>query len=168
MPCIVSGTGRECSVSASPSDGAREQSRRGARPRGGVNSARPLTAFPALSSPDNSEAGLRLRISFLFWLTIAQKAEILHPVRMSWRLLVVSYRAPRSRKNRPVVALILIENVFVCCTRFLRIIAMAHPCRPSFGSFVCAIRELVSNKPCAILAASWSVSGDGQCRDETR
>ena len=31
-----------------------------------------------------------------------------------------------------------------------------------------AIGELVSNKPCAILAASWSVSGDGQCRDETR
>ena len=98
MPCIVSGTGRECSVSASPSDGAREQrSRRGARPRGGVNSARPLTAFPALSSPDNSEAGLRLRISFLFWLTIAQDDGNPPPVRMSWRLLVVSYRAPRSR-----------------------------------------------------------------------
>ena len=31
-----------------------------------------------------------------------------------------------------------------------------------------AIRELVSNKPCVILAASWWVSGDGQCRDETR
>ena len=31
-----------------------------------------------------------------------------------------------------------------------------------------AIGELVGNKPCAILAASWSVSGDGQCRDETQ
>ena len=31
-----------------------------------------------------------------------------------------------------------------------------------------AIRELVSNKPCVILAASWWMSGDGQCRDETR
>ena len=31
-----------------------------------------------------------------------------------------------------------------------------------------AIRELVCNKPCVILAASWWVSGDGQCRDETR
>ena len=60
-----------------------------------------VTAFQALSSPDNSEAGLRLRISFLFWLTIAQTTEIRDgnppPVRMSWRLLVVSYRAPRSR-----------------------------------------------------------------------
>ena len=87
---------------------------------------------------------------------------------MSWGLLVVSYRAPRSRKNRPVVALILIENVFVCCTRFLRMIAMAHPCRVPAFFWLFAIRELVSNKPCAILAASWSVSGDGQCRDETR
>ena len=55
------------------------------------------TAFPALSSPDNSEAGLRLRISFLFWLTIAQDGGNPPPVRMSSRLLVVSYRAPRSR-----------------------------------------------------------------------
>ena len=31
------------------------------------------------ASPDKSEAGLRLRISFLFWLTIAQTTEILHP-----------------------------------------------------------------------------------------
>ena len=31
-----------------------------------------------------------------------------------------------------------------------------------------AIRELVSNKPCTILAASSWVSGDGQFRDETR
>ena len=31
-----------------------------------------------------------------------------------------------------------------------------------------AIGELVSNKPCVILAASWWVSGEGQCRDETR
>ena len=38
-----------------------------------------VTAFPALSRTDNSEAGLRLRISFLFWLTIAQTTEILHP-----------------------------------------------------------------------------------------
>ena len=29
-----------------------------------------------------------------------------------------------------------------------------------------AIGELVSNKPCVILAASWWVSGEGQCRDE--
>jgi hypothetical protein len=31
-----------------------------------------------------------------------------------------------------------------------------------------AIGELVGYKPCAILAASWWVSGDGQCRDETQ
>ena len=31
-----------------------------------------------------------------------------------------------------------------------------------------AFGELVSNKPCVILAASWWVSGEGQCRDETR
>ena len=31
-----------------------------------------------------------------------------------------------------------------------------------------AIGELVSNTPCVILAASWWVSGEGQCRDETR
>ena len=31
-----------------------------------------------------------------------------------------------------------------------------------------AIGELVSNKPCVILAASWWVSGEGQCQDETR
>ena len=33
-----------------------------------------------------------------------------------------------------------------------------------------AIGELVSNKPvvCAILAASWWVNGDGQCRDEAQ
>jgi hypothetical protein len=31
-----------------------------------------------------------------------------------------------------------------------------------------AIRELVSNKLCVIHAASWWVSGDGQCRDEAR
>ena len=29
-----------------------------------------------------------------------------------------------------------------------------------------AIGELVSNKPCVILAASWWLSSDGQCRDE--
>ena len=40
---------------------------------------------------------------------------------------------------------------------------------PAPGFFwLFAIRELVSNKPCVILAASWWVSGDGQCRDETR
>ena len=35
-------------------------------------------------------------------------------------LLVVSHRAPRSRQNRLVVESPLIEDVFVCCTRFLR------------------------------------------------
>ena len=40
--------------------------------------------------------------------------------------------------------------------------------RPLGFFWLFAIGELVSNKPCAILAASWSVSGDGQCRDETR
>ena len=54
------------------------------------------TAFPAPSSPDHSEAGLRLRlrISLLFWLTIRKSST------RSRRLLVVSYRAPRSRLNR--------------------------------------------------------------------
>ena len=54
------------------------------------------TAFPAPSSPDHSEAGLRLRlrISVLFWLTIRKSST------RSRRLLVVSYRAPRSRLNR--------------------------------------------------------------------
>ena len=33
---------------------------------------------------------------------------------------LVSYRAPRSRQNRLVVESPLIEDVFVCCTRFLR------------------------------------------------
>ena len=28
--------------------------------------------------------------------------------------------------------------------------------------------QLVSKKPCAIIAASWWVSGDGQCRDESQ
>jgi len=45
-------------------------------------------------------------------------------------------------------------------------IAMAHPRRASFRLF--AIGELVGYKPCAILAASWWVSGDGQCRDKTQ
>ena len=47
-------------------------------------------------------------------------------------------------------------------------IAMAPP--PGFFQWLFAIGELVSNKPCAILAASWSVSGDGQscCCVETR
>ena len=40
--------------------------------------------------------------------------------------------------------------------------------RPPGFFWLFAIRELVSNKPCVILAASWWVSGDGQCRDETR
>ena len=39
--------------------------------------------------------------------------------------------------------------------------------RPSY-SLVVAIGELVGYKPCATLAASWWVSGDGQCRDETQ
>ena len=39
---------------------------------------------------------------------------------------------------------------------------------PGFFWFFAIFGELVSNKPCVILAASWSVSGDGQCRDETR
>ena len=39
--------------------------------------------------------------------------------------------------------------------------------RPPGFFWLFAIRELVSNKPCVILAASWWVSGDGQCRDET-
>jgi len=46
-------------------------------------------------------------------------------------------------------------------------IAMAHPRRASFGSLPLA-SFVVSYKPCAILAASWWVSGDGQCRDETQ
>ena len=46
-------------------------------------------------------------------------------------LLVVSHRAPRSRQNRlvHVVESPLIEDVFVCCTRFLRMYfhrALAH------------------------------------------
>ena len=40
--------------------------------------------------------------------------------------------------------------------------------RPPGFFWLFAIRELVSNKPCVILAASWWVSGDGQCQDETR
>ena len=39
--------------------------------------------------------------------------------------------------------------------------------RPPGFFWLFAIGDLVSNKPCAILAASW-VSGDGQCRDETQ
>ena len=39
--------------------------------------------------------------------------------------------------------------------------------RPGIFRLV-AIGELVGYKPCAILAASWWVSGDGQCRDETQ
>jgi hypothetical protein len=39
--------------------------------------------------------------------------------------------------------------------------------RASFGSLPLA-SFVVSYKPCAILAASWWVSGDGQCRDETQ
>ena len=37
-----------------------------------------VTAFPPPSSPDKSEAGLRLRISFLFWLTIARRNEYIY------------------------------------------------------------------------------------------
>ena len=40
--------------------------------------------------------------------------------------------------------------------------------RPPGFFWLFAIRELVSNKPCVILAASWWVSCVGQCRDETR
>ena len=40
--------------------------------------------------------------------------------------------------------------------------------RPPGFFWLFAIGELVSNKPCVILAASWWVSGEGQCRDETR
>ena len=40
--------------------------------------------------------------------------------------------------------------------------------RPPGFFWLLAIGELVSNKPCVILAASWWVSGEGQCRDETR
>jgi hypothetical protein len=48
-------------------------------------------------------------------------------------------------------------------------IAKANLRRREPGFFwLFAIGELVSNKPCAILAASWWVSGDGQCRDETQ
>jgi hypothetical protein len=48
-------------------------------------------------------------------------------------------------------------------------IAIAIVRRWSRGIFwLFAIGELVGYKPCAILAASWWVSGDGQCRDETQ
>jgi hypothetical protein len=48
-------------------------------------------------------------------------------------------------------------------------IAIAIVGRWSPGIFwLFAIGELVGYKPCAILAASWWVSGDGQCRDETQ
>ena len=48
-------------------------------------------------------------------------------------------------------------------------IAIAIVRRWSPGIFrLFAIGELVGYKPCAILAASWWVSGDGQCRDETQ
>ena len=48
-------------------------------------------------------------------------------------------------------------------------IAIAIMRRRSPGIFrLFAIGELVGYKPCAILAASWWVSGDGQCRDETQ
>jgi hypothetical protein len=48
-------------------------------------------------------------------------------------------------------------------------IAIAIMRRRSPGIFrPFAIGELVGYKPCAILAASWWVSGDGQCRDETQ
>ena len=40
--------------------------------------------------------------------------------------------------------------------------------RPPGFCWLFAIGELVSNKRCAILAASWWVSGDGQNRDEPR
>jgi hypothetical protein len=48
-------------------------------------------------------------------------------------------------------------------------IAIAIVRRWSLGIFrLFAIGELVGYKPCANLAASWRVSGDGQCRDETQ
>jgi len=44
-----------------------------------------------------------------------------------------------------------------------------HDGAPPPGIFwLFTIGELVGYKPCAILAASWWVSGDGQCRDETQ
>ena len=67
-------------------------------------------------------------------------------------LLVVSHRVPRSRQNRLEVESPLIEDVFVCCTSFLRMYFHrvssrhwpsplthqsdygAHPRRASFGS----------------------------------
>ena len=51
------------------------------------------TAFPAPSSPDKSEAGLRLRISFLFWLTIRGFPP---PVRMVFGRLLVLVRSKLS------------------------------------------------------------------------
>ena len=72
------------------------------------------TAFPALSSPDKYLGAHTVQIlqpSFDRFFSF----DGLHR-QSSW-----SHRAPRSRKNRPIVALLLIENVFVCCTRFIRI-----------------------------------------------
>jgi hypothetical protein len=46
------------------------------------------------SSPDNSEAGLRLCISFLFWLTIRKSSTRLNVLAIPRSLLVVIYRTP--------------------------------------------------------------------------
>ena len=69
-PCGVGTAGARCARVARACRSGRRAERLRAGERG--QNARARTAFPALSSPDNSEAGLRLRISFLFWLTIAQ------------------------------------------------------------------------------------------------
>ena len=79
-----------------------------------------VTAFPALFRTDISEAGLALRISFLFWKEILKSShgrDTVEPFEMSWS------RPPRARElNRLVCsrAAAHLEDVFVCCTRFLR------------------------------------------------
>ena len=57
------------------------------------------------------------------------------------------------------------------CLRPIIAIAMAHPRRASFEA-LCHSRACQHNKerskPCVILAASWWVSGDGQCVETRR
>ena len=65
-------------------------------------------------------------------------------------------------RNRSLTQLSLNENKG--CAIAIAILGR----RPPGFFWLLAIGELVSNKPCVILAASWWVSGEGQCRDETR
>ena len=117
------------------------------------------------SSRKNSQMRKKTNYSFQMSKSSVPSPQGPFSVGRQYRLTFVSGKSGRRRREGCVTQTASVE----ACAPFNRFRDGAPP--PGFF-WLFAIGELVSNKPCAILAASWSVSGDhggdGQCRDGTR